>query len=74
MDSKITQIFKSLNAKITQLAPEMRLKEDLNLDSVLLIQLAIEINNQYGIDLGEKADQGKTIKTVGDILKCLNEP
>lgn len=72
MDNKIIQIFKGLNAKISELRPEMRLKEDLHLDSILLIQLAIEINNQYGIDLGEKVDQGKSFKTVGDILQCLD--
>ena len=71
MDSKIVQIFKNLNPKIAVLESSMRLREDLHLDSVLLIQLAIDIHNQFGIDLGEKADQGKVFKTVGDIIACL---
>ena len=50
---------------------QMTLKEDLQIDSVNLVQLSIEIHEKFGIDLGEKVDQGFSVNTVKDLLLCL---
>jgi len=48
------------------LTPEMRLVEDLNLDSIRLLTLATEVENRFRILLDE-ADE-LAIETVGDLV------
>ena len=48
------------------------LTRDLRLDSVALVQVAVSVHEKFGVDIGEKVDQGFKIETVGDILKCLS--
>jgi acyl carrier protein len=49
-----------------EVAPEMRLVEDLRLDSIRLLTLAAEVENRFRILLDE-LDEG-TIETVGDLV------
>lgn len=51
---------------------EQSLTKDLRLDSVALVQIAVQVHEVFGVDIGEKVDQGQKIETVGDILLCLN--
>jgi len=48
------------------LAPEMRLVEDLELDSIRLLTLAVEVENHFRVCLDEEDDRG--IETVGDLV------
>jgi acyl carrier protein len=48
------------------LLPEMRLVEDLRLDSVRLLTLAVEVENRFRVFLDE-LDEG-AIETVGDLV------
>jgi acyl carrier protein len=48
------------------LRPEMRLVEDLRLDSVRLLTLAVEVENRFRVLLDE-LDEG-AIETVGDLV------
>lgn len=48
------------------LAPEMRLVEDLELDSVRLLTLAVEVENHFQVCLDEEDDAA--IITVGDLV------
>lgn len=48
------------------LRPEMRLVEDLELDSIRLLTLAVEVENRFRICLDEEDDRG--IETVGDLV------
>jgi acyl carrier protein len=48
------------------LLPEMRLVEDLRLDSVRLLTLAAEVENRFRVFLDE-LDEGR-IETVGDLV------
>lgn len=52
-----------------ELAPEMRLVEDLNLDSIRLLTLATEVENRFRIFLDE-ADE-LAIETVGDLISIV---
>lgn len=51
---------------------EQSLTRDLRLDSVSLVQVAVNVHEKFGVDIGEKVDQGHKIETVGDILNCLS--
>jgi len=47
------------------LSPEMRLVEDLRLDSIRLLTLAVEVENYFRVRLDEQDEEG--IATVGDL-------
>jgi acyl carrier protein len=48
------------------LTPEMRLVEDLRLDSIRLLTLAAEVENRFRVLLAEEDELG--IETVGDLV------
>ena len=54
-----------------ELSPEMRLVEDLRLDSVRLLTLAMEVENRFRIFLDE-LDEG-SIETVGDLVAVVRK-
>ena len=49
--------------------PEMRLIEDLRLDSIRLLTLAAEVENRFEILLGEEDEAG--IETVSDLVRIV---
>lgn len=51
------------------LTPEMRLVEDLRLDSVRLLTLAAEVENRFRVLLDEEEEL--RLETVGDLLDVL---
>jgi acyl carrier protein len=51
------------------LTPEMRLVEDLRLDSVRLLTLAAEVENRFRVFLDE-LDEG-AVATVGDLVSVV---
>jgi acyl carrier protein len=48
------------------LTPDMRLVEDLRLDSIRLLTLAVEVENHFRVRLDELDEGG--IETVGDLV------
>ena len=52
-----------------ELRPEMRLVEDLKLDSLKRLTLALEVENHFRICLDEEA----AILTVGDLVEIIRE-
>ena len=51
------------------LSPEMRLVEDLRLDSVRLLTLAMEVENRFRVFLDEIDEAA--IETVGDLIAAV---
>ncbi len=51
------------------LRPEMRLVEDLELDSLKTLTLALEVENYFKVCLDEEAG----IQTVGDLVAIIRE-
>lgn len=49
--------------------PEMRLVEDLRLDSIRLLTLAAEVENRFEVRLGEADEAG--IETVADLVQVV---
>ena len=54
-----------------ELRPDMHLVEDLELDSLRLLTLAVEVENHFRICLDE-ADEA-TIETVEDLVRIIEE-
>ena len=52
-----------------ELRPEMRLVEDLELDSLKTLTLALEVENHFRVCLDEEAG----ILTVGDLVAIIRE-
>jgi len=52
-----------------ELRPEMRLVEDLELDSLKRLTLALEVENHFRICLDEES----AILTVGDLVEIIRE-
>ena len=51
------------------LTPDMRLVEDLRLDSIRLLTLAVEVENRFQVRLDELDEGG--IETVGDLVETV---
>ena len=51
------------------LEPDMRLVEDLELDSIRLLTLAVEVENRFRIALDPEDEEG--IATVGDLVDAV---
>lgn len=52
-----------------ELRPEMRLVEDLELDSLKTLTLALEVENHFRVSLDEEAE----ILTVGDLAAIIRD-
>lgn len=52
-----------------EVTPEMRLLEDLRLDSIRLLTLAAEVENRFRVILEEEDEAG--IQTVGDLVAAV---
>jgi acyl carrier protein len=52
-----------------EVTPEMRLVEDLRLDSIRLLTLAAEVENRFRVMLDEADEAG--IQTVGDLVAAV---
>jgi acyl carrier protein len=52
-----------------EVTPEMRLVEDLRLDSIRLLTLAAEVENRFRVMLDEVDEAG--IQTVGDLVAAV---
>lgn len=67
----LIQTQKQLNGEITppEFPPEIRLVEDLGLDSLLLLNLALEVENRWQIVLGETPeDPPRTLSDLTDLV------
>ncbi len=62
----ISEVARDHLALAQELRPEMTLIEDLRLDSLRLLTLAVEVENRFRIRL--EPDEEATIATVGDLV------
>lgn len=60
-----------LNIPVENIKPESLLIDDLKADSIDLYELVMGIEERYGIEIPD--DVFPTIKTVGDIVRYLEE-
>lgn len=54
---------------VEELKRELELKDDLNLDSMMLAELTVKIEDETGIDIFEDG----VVRTIGEIMDRLGE-
>ena len=70
MREKVLKIIsKSLDISVNYLTPEVVFVDDLGVDSLELMELAVELEDSLKIEI--PAETLESIKTVGDILEYL---
>lgn len=56
-----------------EVVPGQRLAEDLGLDSLQVLELIARVDDAFGVDLGLRIADGRTMHTVDDVLEALTE-
>lgn len=65
----INEVLEDSDISISNLTPDMDLRDDIGLDSLNLAYLTVLIESEYGVDVFKNG----IVKTVGDILEQINE-
>ena len=72
IENRVIEILKELSSKpdidLTQI-----LMEDLNLDSLLLVSLLIQIEDEFGLELEESDMNPFDLVTVEDVVNLVNK-
>lgn len=55
------------------LAASTDLRDDLHLDSMALLTMALHVEEAFGIDVASHAERMQQIKTVGDVVAFVEE-
>ncbi len=70
--TKVKEIIaKQLNIELEKVVDEAKFVEDLGADSLDQVEIIMELEKQFGIEIPESASEN--IKTVGDAIKFINE-
>ncbi|MCD6382524.1 MAG: acyl carrier protein [Candidatus Hydrothermae bacterium] len=64
-------IVNKLNVTPDAITPEARFQEDLGADSLDVMDLVMEIENQFNIEIPD--EDAEKIRTVGDAVKYIEE-
>lgn len=64
-------IVKELNVKKEEVKPETSLTDDLGADSLDAVELIMSLEDEFGLKISD--EKAQTFKTVGDIVKYLEE-
>jgi acyl carrier protein len=53
------------------LTPELKLRADLNIDSMGLMSIAFRVEEEFGIDVASHAEAMGRIQTIGDVVQFI---
>ncbi len=67
--SALEALLKRVSGQARAVTPSDSLRDDLELDSFRLMELAVLVHESFGVDLGQLANQGEPFVTVADIAK-----
>lgn len=70
-DKVLDIIAEQLNVEPEDLKPEMDFVDDLNQDSIELVELIMSLEDEFGIEVDE--EKLEQIRTVGDVLDLVEE-
>ena len=65
-DKIVAMLAKQLSKKLEDVTPNKRIKEDLNADSLDIVELIMNIEEKYNITVPDEA--AGEIRTVGDLV------
>ena len=67
-------IVETLNCDASQVTPQARLREDLHADSIDVVEMLMNLEDEYGVKLPEESfDNIKTVQDVVDALEKLSK-
>ncbi|CAC9924758.1 acyl carrier protein [Aedoeadaptatus nemausensis] len=70
-DKVLNIIAEQLNMEPEDLEPEMDFVDDLNQDSIELVELIMSLEDEFGIEVDE--EKLEQVRTVGDVLDLVEE-
>lgn len=70
-DKVLNIIAEKLNMEPEDLEPEMDFVDDLNQDSIELVELIMSLEDEFGIEVDE--EKLEQVRTVGDVLDLVEE-
>lgn len=62
----LKEIAKRIERDSSELSENMRFKEDLQYDSIDLVEMLMEIEGEFGVDIPD--EDAVNIKTIGDFI------
>ena len=66
---KIIKPFAKNQDALAQASAETRILEDLKVNSARLVDIILELENEFGIELGD--DDADRVRTVGDAVQAI---
>lgn len=72
MRERILEIIaEQVNRSVDELDPSMDFIDDLNMDSIELVELIMSVEDEFGIEIDE--DRLEKVRSIGDVLDLLEE-
>lgn len=72
-EEKVIAAVQQLIKKEIPMTQETRLRDDLGMDSMNLVELTVLVHSLYGVDLGRKSAELKLIpETIGDLMTLVS--
>ncbi len=62
-------VVEKLGVEADQVTPEARFIEDLNADSLDIVELIMGLEDEFGLEISD--EEAETIQTVGDAIKFI---
>jgi len=66
-----TVVVEKLGVEPDQVVPEARFIEDLNADSLDIVELVMGLEDEFGLEISD--EEAENIRTVGDAIKFIEE-
>lgn len=64
-------IVERLNVEPSEVTPEASIKEDLGADSLDVVDLIMELEDEFGMEISD--EEAEKITTVGDVVEYINK-
>lgn len=64
-------IAEQVNRSVDELDPSMEFIDDLNMDSIELVELIMSVEDEFDIEIDE--DRLEKVRSIGDVLDLLEE-
>ena len=72
MRERILEIIaEQVNRSVDELEPSMEFIDDLNMDSIELVELIMSVEDEFDIEIDE--DRLEKVRSIGDVLDLLEE-